>query len=245
MPRSSRALDAALSPGRPENDQGVVTIPRAVPALDLAFAIVGRLVSIAVLGFAILSGRGNPLLFLWVLWIEEVLTLAGLAASQALVRRGRRGDGSATVPFGVYVLFPVVHLVFVVFYSFIAAGGLFSSLGATRLAMPPLGIVLFQAGVLAFWIVVDLVRAVLQRRGGVSPAAEDARIDREARLALFLPHVTIIAGGLCLIVLRLGNWLAWGVLAGKVLFEALSFTSRRGAPLRAPDGPGDASRGGG
>jgi hypothetical protein len=207
-------------------------------ALGLAFEIAGRLVSIAVLGFSILRAGGSPLLFLWGLWIEEVVSLAGLSIRQAVLHRPRIR--------GPYFAFPAAHLVFVLFFSLAGVTGVFSDPSAPRLAAPPARSVLVLAGVLAFWTVVDIVRSVLHRRAGGEDAAEEERIDREAWLALFLPHVTIIAGGFCLVMLRLGNWMAWGILAGKVLFEALSFVltrgTARGAPHGTPTGPEDRPR---
>jgi hypothetical protein len=35
-------------------------------------------------------------------------------------------------------------------------------------------------------------------------------------------------------MLKLGNWMAWGILAGKVLFEALSFAIARGGSDETP-----------
>jgi hypothetical protein len=202
----------------------------------IAFEIVGRLVSIAVLGFSILRGGSTPLLFLWGLWIEEVLSLAGLYARQAILRR--------PPPPGPYLAFPAAHLVFVLCFSAAGMTGIFSDPAAIRLAAPPVRSVLSLAGVLAFWTVVDLARAVLGRRAPGQDVGEQGRIAREAWLALFLPHVTIIAGGFCLVMLRLGNWMAWGILAGKVLFEALSFAFARDATHGSPTGSGDGSRGG-
>jgi hypothetical protein len=200
-------------------------------ALGLAFEIAGRLVSIAVLGFSILRGGGSPLLFLWGLWIEEVLSLAGLSIRQVILHRPRiRGHSFA---------FPAVHLVFVLGFSLAGVTGMLGDPSAPLLAAPPARSVLALAGVLAFWTVVDIVRSVLHRRTAGKEAGEEARLDREAWLALFLPHVTIIAGGFCLVMLRLGNWMAWGILAGKVLFEALSFALARGAARATATGPGD------
>jgi hypothetical protein len=206
--------------------------------LGLAFEIAGRLVSIAVLGFALLRGGGNPLLFLWGLWIEEALSFIGLSIRQAILHRPRLGC--------VYYLFLAAHLVFVAIYSLSGVSGLFAEASAPRLAAPSLGSVLSVAGALAFWTAVDILRAVLRRRAAGKDATEDAgeegRIHREAWLALFLPHVTIIAGGFCLIMFRLGNWMAWGILAGKVLFEAISFAIPRGTDRGTRADSGDESR---
>ena len=58
--------------------------------LGIAFEIAGRVFSIAVLGCAILLGKGSPLLFLWGLWIEEGLALGlKVAASDIPVFRER------------------------------------------------------------------------------------------------------------------------------------------------------------
>ena len=82
----------------------------------------------------------------------------------------------------------------------------------------------------------DLVRAVLAATNRPrQDDGEQGRIDREAWLSLFLPHITIIAGGFCLVMLKLGNWMAWGILAGKVLFEALSFAIARGGADETAD----------
>ena len=188
------------------------------------------------LGFSILSGRGNPLLFLWGLWLEEVLSLISLSARQTILARDPGKAQSRTNPLGMYFLFPSVHVLFVVFYSLIGVTGLFSAISVPRLSLPSARSAIVQAGALAFWTAVDLVRAVLHRRAHAPEAGEQARIDREAQLALALPHVTIIAGGFCLILFRLGTWMAWGILAGKVFFEALSFVVARGAARQAlPD----------
>ena len=101
-----------------------------------------------------------------------------------------------------------------------------------------------MAGVLAFWTAVDIVRSVRHRRASKEDAGEEGRIDREAWLVLFLPHVTIIAGGFCLVMLRLGNWMAWGLLAGKVLFEAVSFAVVHGTARDPETGSADEPRDG-
>jgi hypothetical protein len=194
--------------------------------LGLAFEIAGRLVAITVLGFSILRGNGAPLLFLWGLWIEEVLSLVGLSVRQALLRR-------PPLP-GLYFAFPAVHLIFVLCFSLAGVTGMFSDPSAPRLAAPPVRNVLILAGVYSIWTMVDLVRAVLRRRSPGQDDGEKGRIDREAWLSLFLPHITIIAGGFCLVMLKLGNWMAWGILAGKVLFEALSFAIARGGSDETP-----------
>jgi hypothetical protein len=204
--------------------------------LGFAFEIGGRLVSIAVLAFSILRGGSAQLLFLWGLWIEEVLSLVGIGVRQAILRRP-----SFPAP---YVAFPAVHLVFVLFFSMAGVTGMFSDPSAPRLAAPSVRSVLTLAGVYAFWAVVDLVRFVRRRRMPAQDAGEQDRIDREAWLALFLPHITIIAGGFCLIMLKLGRWMAWGILAGKVLFEALTFAISRGASGKRLMGLGERSQDG-
>jgi hypothetical protein len=88
------------------------------------------------------------------------------------------------------------------------------------------------AAAFLFWTAVDVVRVFVRRRRPGAAGEELAAIDSAARLALFLPHITIIAGGFCLVMFRLGDWLAWGILAGKVLFEALSFAVGRSAKRR-------------
>ncbi len=194
--------------------------------LGLVYEIASRLFSIAVLGFSIVRGSGTPLLFLWGLWIEEVLSLVGLTVRQALLRR--------RIPPALYFVFPAVHLVFVLFFSMAGVTGMFSGPETPRLVTPPVRSVLILAGAFAFWTAVDIVRALVHRRAHGPASAEQARVDREAWLVLFLPHVTIIAGGFCLVMLRLGNWLAWGILAGRVLFEALSFAIAQGASRETP-----------
>jgi len=196
----------------------------------LAFEAAGRLFSVVVLGFAILRGGSSPLLFLWGLWIEEVLSLLGLSLRQCIVRRGGGSTGQATSPLGLYFAFPAIHLAFVLFFSMAGVTGIFSPQGTPLIKAPPPATVLELAAALAFWTLVDLTRAILHRRAHGSVEGELARIDREARLALFLPHATLIAGGFCLIMLRLGAWLSWGILTGKILFEVLSFAMSRSAP---------------
>jgi hypothetical protein len=194
--------------------------------LRVVFEILGRLFSILVLGGAIFVGRRSPLLFLWGLWIEEVFSLVGLSVRKAIVRRA----GAAASPLGLYFAFPAVHLVFVLFFALIGMTGMFSRAGAVPLAAPSLPVIVRIAAAFLFWAAVDVVRAVLRRRRGGSVDEELVAIDRGARLALFLPHITIIAGGFCLIMFRLGNWLAWGILAGKILFELLAFALAREKP---------------
>lgn len=236
MSRSSRPQSVDSSPGRPGDARSVSAFPGTSSAFGLVFEIARRLVSIAVLGFSILSGRGNPLLFLWGLWIEEVLSLIRLSARQTILARYPGKAESRTTPLGIYFLFPSVHFAFVVLYSLIGVTGLLSAPSAPRLSLPSALSAIIQAGALAFWTAVDLLRAVLHRHAHAREAGEQARIDREAQLALALPHVTIIAGGFCLVLFRLGNWMAWGILAGKVIFEALSFAVARGAASQAlPD----------
>jgi hypothetical protein len=181
-----------------------------------AFEIAGRLVSIGILAAAILRG-GSPLLFLWGLWIDEVLSLAGAALRRVLARRRAVFHG--------YGLFTAVHLVFVLFFSAIGTTGLFSAASAPRLAWPSLRDALLLAGALALRTGVDLAIAWWRARKGRGETAE--AIDRDAKFAVFLPHFTIIAGGFCLVMFRLADWLAWGILAGRVLFEAVAFFARR------------------
>jgi hypothetical protein len=199
----------------------------------IAFEVAGRAFSILVLGYAILFGGSSPLLFLWGLWIEEVLSLIGLSVRKAVAHRGGGAERSAS-PLALSFAFPAVHLVFVLFFSLAGATGMFSPPGISLLASPRPADIAKLAAAFAFWILVDLGRAILLGRGGGPVEGELAGIDREARLALFLPHITIIAGGFCLIMLKLGNWLAWGILAGKVIFELLSFAMSRDAQRRPP-----------
>jgi hypothetical protein len=207
------------------------TAPRegARRPLLFVFEILGRLFSIAVLAWAIFLGRSSPLVFLWGLWIEEVLSLAGLSVRKALVKR----EGAAAAPLGLYFAFPAVHLVFVLFFTMIGTTGMFSRGGGTLLAAPRPVVLARVAAAFLSWTAVDVVRAFIRRRRGGEPQAELASIDKAARLALFLPHITIIAGGFCLVMFGLGNWLAWGILAGKVLFELLAFTVAREKPRPA------------
>ncbi len=192
---------------------------QAAPALVLVIA--GRLFAIAVLAVSILRG-GSALLFLWGLWIDEVLSLAGCSLRQALARR--------PTAIRAYGLFPAAHLVFVLFYSVIGTTGLFSAASAPRLAWPSGRDVLLLAGALALRAAFDLAYAEWRRKTGREGDADTAAaIDRDARLAIFLPHLTIIAGGFCLVMFRLVHWLAWGILAGRVLFEAVSFFAARRA----------------
>lgn len=187
-------------------------------ALALGLDAAGRLCSLAILAVSILRG-GSPLLFLWGLWIDEVLSLAG-----ASLRAGRRA--AALRLFGI---FPAAHLVFVVFFSAIGATGLFGAPGAPRMALPSARDALLLSAGLALRTAIDLVRAGWRRRRG---GREDAAaVEREAKLAIFLPHLTIIAGGFCLLVFRLAHWLSWGILAGRAIFEAAAFAagSSRGA----------------
>ena len=70
-----------------EPADGIVKVEADRPRVGVAFEILGRLFSILVLGWAIFVGHSSPLLFLWGLWIEEVLTLVGLSVRKAIVRR--------------------------------------------------------------------------------------------------------------------------------------------------------------
>jgi hypothetical protein len=201
---------------------------QAVPALVLGIA--GRLFSIGILAVSILRG-GSPLLFLWGLWIDEVLSLAGAPLRQAVARR--------PIVFHGYGLFAAVHLVFVVFFSVIGTTGLFSAATAPRLAWPSARDLLWMAGALALRIVFDLALAWWRRKTGREESAE--ALDRETQSAVFLPHLTIIAGGFCLVMFRLVNWMAWGILAGRVIFEAVSLAAGRRKPAVPPptaSGPG-------
>ncbi len=197
----------------------------------IAFEIAGRVFSTLVLGYAILIGGSSPLLFLSGLWFAEVLSLIGLSVRKAIVRR-RGGAGGSASPLALYFAFPAVHLVFVLFFWMAGATGMFSPPGVPLLKPPRLTAVVELAAAFVFWNLVDLGRAILRGRRGGPAEGELAGIDREARLALFLPHITIIAGGLCLVMLKLGDWLAWGILAGKILFELLSFALSRDASRR-------------
>ncbi len=188
--------------------------------------ILGRLFSILVLGWAIFLGGSSSLVFLWGLWIEEVLGLVGLSIRKALVRRA----GLASAPIGMYFAFPAAHLVFVLFFTLIGTTGLFSRGEGALLEAPRAAVLAEVAAAFLFWTVVDVARGLLRRRRGGSAQQELAAIDRSARLALFLPHVTIIAGGFCLVVFGLQNWLAWGILVGKALFELMSFAVSRQTP---------------
>lgn len=195
----------------------------------VAFEIAGRVFSILVLASAILLGGRSPLLFLWGLWIEEVLSLIGLSVRQAIARRGGRAAARAASPLALYFAFPAAHIVFVLFFSMVGVTGMFSSSGAPRIEAPRPAAIVELAAAFVFWNLVDFGRAILRRRRGGPIEVELAGIDREARLALFLPHITIIAGGFCLVMLKLGDWLAWGILAGKIIFELLSFAMSRDA----------------
>jgi len=202
---------------------------------SILFKVAGKVFSTLVLGYCILFGSSSPLLFLWGLWIEEVLVLIGLSEKTAIARRRGSEAGGGTLRLAPYFAFPAVHFVFVLVYSVAGVAGIFSAQGSPLLAFPRATAILELAAALVFWHLVDLARVLLRSRTERPAKDEAAGIDRDARLALFLPHVTIIAGGFCLILLRLGNWLAWGILAGKVIFELLSLlTSRPGAPARAP-----------
>jgi hypothetical protein len=194
----------------------------------IAFEVAGRVFSILVLGYAILIGGSSPLLFLWGLWIAEVLSLIGLSVRKAIVRR-RGGAGRSASPLALYFAFPAVHLVFVLFFWMAGATGMFSSPGVPLLKPPRLAAVVELAAAFVFWTLIDLGRAMLRGRRGEPVEGELAAIGREARLALFLPHITIIAGGFCLVMFKLGDWLVWGILAGKILFELLSFAMSRDA----------------
>lgn len=133
----------------------------------------------------------------------------------------------ASSPLALYFAFPAAHLVFVLFFSVVGATGMFSPPRAPRIAFPRADAIIELAAAFLFWTLVDVGLAILRRHRGRTTEAETTDIDMEARLALFLPHITIIAGGVCLILLRVGDWLAWGILAGKVLFELLSFAMSR------------------
>jgi hypothetical protein len=187
---------------------------QAVPAPVLGIA--GRLFSIGILAVSILRG-GSPLLFLWGLWIDEVLALAGSPLRQAIARR--------PIVFQGYGLFAAVHLVFVLFFSVIGTTGLFSAASAPRLSWPSGRDVLWMTGALALRTVFDLALAWWRKRRGREDSAE--ALDRETRSAVFLPHLTIIAGGFCLVMFRLVHWMAWGILAGRVFYEAVSFFAAR------------------
>jgi hypothetical protein len=188
-----------------------------------AFEILGRSFSILVLAGAVFLRGGSPLVFLWGLWIEEVFSMLGLAVRKAIVRRA----GVETPRLGPYFAFPAAHLVFVLFFTLIGTAGLFARPGSVPLAPPGITPVAQVAAAFLLWTCVDVVRAVLRLRRGGSASDELAAIDIGARLTLFLPHVTIIAGGFCLVMFGLGNWLAWGILSGKVLFELFAFVTAR------------------
>jgi hypothetical protein len=187
---------------------------QAAPALILGIA--GRLFSIGILAVSILRG-GSPLLFLWGLWIDEVLSLAGAPLRQAIARR--------PIVFHGYGFFAAVHLVFVLFFSVIGTTGLFSGASAPRLAWPSTRDLLWMTGALALRTGFDLAVAWWRRKKGREDGAE--ALDREAQSAIFLPHITIIAGGFCLVMFRLVHWMAWGILAGRVIYEAVSFFAAR------------------
>ena len=185
--------------------------------------VLGRLFSILVLAGAIFLGGSSPLLFLWGLWMEEVFSMIGLGVRKTIVRRA----GAETPRLGPYFAFPAAHLVFVLFFTLIGITGLFARPGSALLAPPSTTALVEVAAVFLLWTGVDVVRAVFRVRRGVQAKDELAAIDMAARLTLFLPHVTIIAGGFCLVAFGLGNWLAWGILSGRVLFELFSFATAR------------------
>jgi hypothetical protein len=193
------------------------------------FEILGRLFSIFVLAGALFLGGSSPLVLLWGLWIEEIFSFIGLSARKTTARRA----GAETPRLGPYFAFPAAHLVFVLFFTLIGMTGLFARPGSTLFAPPSTASLVEVAAAFLLWTSVDVVRTVLRLHREGPAKDELAAIDMAARLALFLPHVTIIAGGFCLVMLGLGNWLAWGILAGKVLFELFSVAIARDKIQRA------------
>jgi hypothetical protein len=159
---------------------------------NLLFLGLGRLVSLAVLGLGFFLGGQSPSLFLWALLIEEGVTLASLSARQAILTRstGRRSPS----PMALYAVFPLAHLVFVGVFTLSASSGLFAPEGAARVPAPTAPQLLAVAGAYAAWAAVDTLRWVLRARSGSLTRDEAEAIDLEARMCLFLPHLTIIAG---------------------------------------------------
>jgi hypothetical protein len=195
----------------------------------LASRIARSVVSVLVLGYSILLGGGSPLLFLWGLWLEEVLAYAGLSVRITIARRAGAA-GKLASPLGLYSIFAAAHLVFVLVFTWSATTGIFLPPGAPLVETPSPAAIAWMAGAFLFWNLVDIAQALVRARRNRSPDDEIERINREANLALVLPHVTIIAGGFCLVMFELGNWLAVGILAGKILFELLSFVITRAKP---------------
>jgi hypothetical protein len=126
----------------------------------IAFEVSGRVFSILVLGYAILFRGSSPLLFLWGLWMEEVLSLIGLSVRKAYAHRGGGAERS-TSPLALYFAFPAVHLVFVLFFSMVGATGMFSSSEVALMQLPRPAEIASLAAAFAVWTLVDLGRAIL------------------------------------------------------------------------------------
>jgi hypothetical protein len=200
--------------------------------------ILGRIYSFALFAAGLLFLQWPAALTLIGFWLEEILIFACTSVEYAVflrrnpTERTPGGTGRFT-----YLFFFFAHFVFIAVFLVIDAQnnprtaallatvlGLFT--GAGFLIDPAAGSGLLElAAGLLFWNVLDLLfSAFIGKRAGTMTLAD---IEWKTKTALMLPHLTIIAGGFALVMLKTPNWLAVGLIAGKLGIELLLAVASR------------------
>jgi hypothetical protein len=196
------------------------------------FHVAGSLFSCALFGCGLLWWDWPTGLILLGFWIEEVLSFLLTALKTTTLRQRLRGEGaSAAGGCLVMVFFPGLHPIFILVFLFMdadtnPASDLLWSTLRNLLHGPPswadpatLRALLSLIGGLLLWGVTDFVRDVRRARSAQGLTYDE--IFARTKAALVLPHLTIIAGGFALVVLRLGSWLGMGLVLGKCMSELL------------------------
>jgi hypothetical protein len=190
-------------------------------------AVCGRLFSCVLFGCGLFLLKWSPVLVLLGFWMEEVLQLASMSLKSAILSRRYPDKGYSSPAAGTILLFfPVVHLIFVLIFTFMSKDSpesraisdmvaRYFSGGGIWLDRSILLSLLEILAALLFWTLADFLSTMVLSKQKPSQAT----LDKEAKTALVLPHFSLIVGGFCLTVLDIGPWLAAALVASKCLFE--------------------------
>ena len=194
------------------------------------FHFVGPVLACAYFAVGLFALGWSPALILLGFWLEEILTFVAFGVESVILKRRYGGEGLGA-GFAVTFLFPLLHLIFILVFMFMdssdneATDHLLDALkhivsGEIGYADDATLLALFElvAG-LVVWQVVAFVR--WRKRCGKDRERDDAELGVRFKLALTLPHLTIIAGGFALMILELGTWMAAGILIAKAIGELL------------------------